>query len=109
MLDVATRGEERYINVGESVHQGVETGFRLDSDQLFGTQYNYYLTTSYTYLDAYFSSNAPDADIVKDNRFPYAPEHLINANIGVEMPWDWIFVLVFKVSVSSLVIRKIPL
>lgn len=87
VLDVATRGEERYINAGESVHQGVETGFRLDSDQLFGTQYNYYLTTSYTYLDAYFSSNAPDADIVKDNRLPYAPEHLINANIGVETPW----------------------
>jgi Fe(3+) dicitrate transport protein len=79
--------DDMWINAGESVHQGVETGFRLDSDQLFGTEYNYYLTTSYTYTDAYFDSDVPTAEIVAGSRLPYAPEHLINANIGVETPW----------------------
>lgn len=79
--------DDMWVNAGESVHQGVETGFRLDSDKLFGTEYNYYLTTSYTYTDAYFGSDVPTAEIVKGSRLPYTPEHLINANIGVEMPW----------------------
>ncbi|MDO8843957.1 MAG: TonB-dependent receptor [Methylicorpusculum sp.] len=81
--------DDFFKNVGESVHQGVETGFRLDSDKLFGTEYNYYLTTSYTYTDAFFDRNVSDAEpaIVKGNRLPYTPEHLINANIGVETPW----------------------
>jgi Fe(3+) dicitrate transport protein len=86
--------DDYFDNVGETVHQGVETGFRLDSDKLFGTAYNYYLTTSYTYTDAYFDktvANREDADgdpvVLKNNRLPYAPEHLINANIGVETPW----------------------
>jgi Fe(3+) dicitrate transport protein len=79
--------EDLWVNAGESVHQGMETAFRLDSDKLFGTEYNYYLTTSYTYTDAYFDSNVPSAAIVKGNRLAYTPEHLINANIGVETPW----------------------
>ncbi|GAB4269835.1 MAG: TonB-dependent receptor family protein [Methylomicrobium sp.] len=79
--------EDMWINAGNSVHQGMETGFRLDSDQLFGTEYNYYLTTSYTYTDAYFDSDVPSAAIVRGSRLPYTPEHLINANIGVETPW----------------------
>ncbi|WP_404358299.1 TonB-dependent receptor family protein [Methylotuvimicrobium sp. KM1] len=87
IVEDITVEDTRFVNVGETVHQGVETGFRLDSNQLFGTDYNYYLTTSYTYLDAYFASNEPRAGIVKDNRLPYAPEHLINANVGVETPW----------------------
>lgn len=80
----------RNINAGETVHQGLETGFRLDSDQLFGTKYNYYLTTSYTYLDAFFNSDIPNAEggpISKNNILPYAPSHVVNANIGVETPW----------------------
>jgi Fe(3+) dicitrate transport protein len=79
--------DDMWINAGESVHQGVETGFRLDSDKLFGTQNNYYLTTSYTYTDAYFDSDVPSAEIVAGNRLPYAPEHLVNANIGMQTPW----------------------
>lgn len=87
IVEDITVPDTRFINVGETVHQGVETGFRLDSNQLFGTDYNYYLTTSYTYLDAYFASTETRAGIVKDNRLPYTPEHLINANVGVETPW----------------------
>ncbi|MBU2568873.1 MAG: TonB-dependent receptor [Gammaproteobacteria bacterium] len=87
IVEDITVPDNRFINVGETVHQGVETGFRLDSNQLFGTDYNYYLTTSYTYLDAYFASTETRAGIVKDNRLPYTPEHLINANVGVETPW----------------------
>ncbi|CCE25301.1 TonB-dependent receptor family protein [Methylotuvimicrobium alcaliphilum] len=87
IVEDITVPDTRFINVGETVHQGVETGFRLDSNQLFGTDYNYYLTTSYTYLDAYFASTEARAGIVKDNRLPYTPEHLINANVGVETPW----------------------
>lgn len=80
----------RNINAGETVHQGLETGFRLDSDQLFGTTYNYYLTTSYTFLDAFFNNDIPDAEggaISKNNILPHAPSHVVNANIGVETPW----------------------
>ena len=79
--------DDRWINAGNSVHQGMETGLRLDSDELFGTKYNYYLTTSYTYTDAYFDSTVPTADILKGNRLAYTPEHLVNANIGFETPW----------------------
>jgi len=80
--------DDMWVNAGKSVHQGMEFGLRLDSDKLFNTDYNYYLTTSYTYTpDAYFDSNVPTAEIVKGSRLPYAPEHLINANVGVETPW----------------------
>lgn len=81
-------GDDKWVNAGKSVHQGMELGLRLDSDKLFNTEYNYYLTHSYTYTpDAFFDSNVPNANIVKGSRLPYAPEHLINANIGVETPW----------------------
>ncbi len=79
--------DDMWVNAGKSVHQGMESGLRLDSDRLFGTAYNYYLTTAYTYIDAYFDSDVPNAHIVDGNRLPYAPEHLINANIGMETPW----------------------
>lgn len=88
--------DARYTNAGETVHQGLETGFRLDSDKLFGTRYNYYVTTSYTFLDAFFDSNLLDAvdgddnptPIRRGNVLPYAPAHVVNANIGVETPWE---------------------
>ncbi|PPD31916.1 MAG: TonB-dependent receptor [Methylomonas sp.] len=86
--------DDFYANVGTSVHQGVEAGFRLDSDQLFGTEYNYYLTNSYTYVDAYSDSSVANREdpgdtpiLVAGNRLPYTPEHLVNANIGMETPW----------------------
>jgi len=79
--------DDMWINAGDSVHQGAETGFRLDSNKLFNTDYNYYLTTSYTYTDAYFDNDVPSAEIAEGNRLPYAPEHMVNANIGVETPW----------------------
>jgi Fe(3+) dicitrate transport protein len=79
--------EDMWMNAGNSVHQGMETAFRLDSDKLFGTQYNYYLTAAYTYTDAYFDDDVKDADIVKGRRLAYTPEHIVNANIGMETPW----------------------
>jgi len=79
--------DDMWINAGKSIHQGMETGFRIDSDKLFNTENNFYITTSYTYTDAYFGSNVPTAEIIKGNRLPYTPEHLVNANIGFASPW----------------------
>jgi Fe(3+) dicitrate transport protein len=80
--------DDMWVNAGKSVHQGMESGLRLDSDRLFGTTYNYYLTTAYTYVDAYFDNDVTNAGIVAGNRLPYTPDHLFNANIGMETPWD---------------------
>lgn len=95
ILRLSSADANQNANAGEAVHQGLETAFRLDSDQLFGTSYNYYLMGSYTFLDAFFDSNLPNAvdgdnnptPIRRGNVLPYAPAHVVNANVGVETPW----------------------
>lgn len=95
ILRLSSADDNQNANAGETVHQGLETAFRLDSDQLFGTTYNYYLMASYTFLDAFFDNDLPNATdgdgnptpIRRGNLLPYAPAHVVNANVGVETPW----------------------
>lgn len=78
-----------FTNGGQTLHQGVEFSAGLDSATIFKRRYNIYMRAAYTFLPiadfrgARFSS-VPGftTTIVSGNRLPYAPEHLLNANVG---------------------------
>jgi hypothetical protein len=58
---------------------------------------------------AYFDDDVKDADIVKRPRLAYMPEHIVNANIGMETPWGLDVRLVCKALANNLPIIKTPL
>jgi len=80
-------------NGGETLHQGLEVGARLDTSSLFGTSRNAWLRVAYTYIpDSEYSSIRKSAvsgfttvDIT-GNRLPYSPETLLNSSFGVMFP-----------------------
>ena len=78
-----------FCNAGETLSQGVEAGFNLDTAELLGTDYSVYWRAAWTWLaDAEFRSHRqssvgpdPRPDIY-GNRLPYAPEHLLTTTLG---------------------------
>lgn len=82
-----------FTNGGETLHQGFEFTGRVDTGTLVGSPHNVYGRIAYTWLPvAQFEgvrfSNIPGfaTTHVDGNRLPYAPSHLVNANIGYSHP-----------------------
>lgn len=82
-----------FTNGGETLHQGIEFTGRVDIGPLVKSPHNVYLRAVYTYIpDAKFtgtrfsSVSGFGTASVSGNRLPYAPEHLLNVNIGYSHP-----------------------
>lgn len=77
---------QTFANAGETLHQGVELGWRWEIRSLGGAGGTPYISGAYTYLfDAEFSSDREDSSRnVRGNRLPYAPEHLVALSLGYE-------------------------
>ncbi|HLL71733.1 MAG TPA: TonB-dependent receptor [Pyrinomonadaceae bacterium] len=80
-------------NGGSTVHQGAELTGRIDSGTLIGSRHNFYLRVAYTFLPTAkftgtrFSNIAGFTNVsITGNRLPYAPENLLNANLGYSHP-----------------------
>jgi Fe(3+) dicitrate transport protein len=80
-------------NGGETLHQGLELGARLDTGALLGSPHNASLRLALTELPiARFEgtrvSNVPGFGSVSvgGNRLPYAPEHMLTAGVGYNHP-----------------------
>jgi len=80
-------------NGGSTLHQGAELTGRVDSGALLGNRHNFYLRVAYTFLPtakftgARFSSITGFTGVrITGNRLPYAPENLVNANLGYSHP-----------------------
>ncbi len=76
-------------NGGETLHQGLELTGRLDTGSILRSRHNVYLRTAFTYLPTAkftgmrFSSVGGFGNVsITGNRLPYAPEHLLNLNLG---------------------------
>jgi Fe(3+) dicitrate transport protein len=77
-------------NGGETLHQGLEVGARVDSAAFFASPHNVHVRAAYTWLPiAEFVglrfSNVPGfgSTRITGNRLPYAPEHLLTAGAGI--------------------------
>jgi len=80
-------------NGGQTLHQGLEFTGRVDSGVILKSQHNFYLRAAYTFLPVAeftgtrFSNVGGFAAVqITGNRLPYAPEHLLNANLGYSNP-----------------------
>lgn len=80
-------------SAGETLHQGAELALGIDSQSLVARSYNLYARLAYTWLaDAEFrgvrtsSVSGFGAASVSGHRLPYAPEHLANLTVGIELP-----------------------
>lgn len=80
-------------NGGSTLHQGAELTGRVDTGTLMRSRHNFYLRVAYTFLPtakftgARFSSIAGFTSVqITGNRLPYAPENLLNANLGYSHP-----------------------
>jgi Fe(3+) dicitrate transport protein len=80
-------------NGGETLHQGLELGARLDSGTLAGSRHNVFLRGAFTWLPVArfegprFSSVPGQGSVsVSGNRLPYAPETLLTLALGYAHP-----------------------
>ena len=80
-------------NGGETLHQGAEFSGRLDTGVLAKSRHNVYLRTAYTYLPTarfvgtrFSNVSGFSQTSITGNRLPYAPEQLLNANLGYSHP-----------------------
>ena len=76
-------------NGGETLHQGFELTGRFDTGPIIRSRHNVYLRTAFTYLPTAeftgrrFSSVSGFSNVsINGNRLPYAPERLLNLNLG---------------------------
>lgn len=91
------------LAAGKALYQGIETFGRIDFGDIFRSEHNVYMQTTYTWVgDARISSAfkclAVDGAIpssctngfvkgaVEGNRMPYSPEHTLAATIGYAHP-----------------------
>lgn len=75
---------QRFINGGETLHQGLELSATFSSALQTGSATDVYATASYTSL---FTAKFNDGDRrpeVVGNRIPYAPKHLFSGIVGIE-------------------------
>ncbi len=80
-------------NGGETLHEGVELGARLDSGTLTGSRHNLFLRGAFTWLrvarfEGVRFSGVPgqSSQSVSGNRLPYAPETLLTLGMGYSHP-----------------------
>ena len=80
-------------NGGQTLHQGLEFTGRVDSGALLKSEHNFYLRTAYTFLPTAEFTGTRFSNVsgfsavgITGNRLPYAPEHLLNANLGYSNP-----------------------
>jgi Fe(3+) dicitrate transport protein len=80
-------------NGGETLHEGLELGARLDSGTLTGSRHNVFLRGALTWLPVArfegtrFSSVPGQGSVsVSGNRLPYAPETLLTLGLGYSHP-----------------------
>ena len=80
-------------NGGETLHEGVELGARLDSGTLTGSRHNLFLRVAFTWLpvarfESVRFSSVPGRSSVSasGNRLPYAPESLLTLAVGYGHP-----------------------
>lgn len=80
------------VNGGQTLHAGVEIGGRWDIARLFDPEYtlaifaNATLTKATYSTDRFIAQSAENTNI-KDNRTPYAPEHILSGGIHAEVPF----------------------
>jgi Fe(3+) dicitrate transport protein len=82
-----------FTNAGETLHQGVELTGRVDTGTLCHSPHNVYFRAAYTYVPVARFTGTRFSGVggfattsVSGNRLPYAPEHLLNVNIGYSHP-----------------------
>lgn len=82
-----------FTNGGETLHQGLELGARLDSGTLTGSRHNVFVRGAFTWLPVArfegvrFSSVPGQGEIgVSGNRLPYAPDTLLTLALGYSAP-----------------------
>ena len=78
-------------NGGQTLQQGIETTFRLDSSPFFRTNYNLYFQSAYTLLanasfegQRFSSVSGFNSVSVEGNRLPYVPRHTATSQVGLE-------------------------
>ncbi len=82
-----------FTNGGQTLHEGLELGLRLDTGTLTGSTHNAFVRGAFTWLPvARFEgnrfSNVPGSSSVSvsGNRLPYAPETLLTFAVGYAHP-----------------------
>lgn len=80
-------------NGGRTLHQGFEFTGRVDTGAIMKSPHNFYFRAAYTFLPVAEFEGTRLSSIggftnvsVTGNRLPYAPEHLLNANVGYSHP-----------------------
>ncbi len=80
-------------NGGATLHQGFELSGRFDAGAVFKTPHNFYARVAYTHLRAAEFKGARFSNVpgfnrvsVSGNRLPYAPERMLNVNVGYSHP-----------------------
>ncbi len=74
---------DTFDNSGDSEQTGIELAGRIDFGDIFGWTNNVYLSGAYTNLWTAEYTDGPDPTI-NGNRMQYAPEHLVNVDLGYE-------------------------
>jgi Fe(3+) dicitrate transport protein len=76
-------------NGGQTLHQGVEAGVRLDTASLLGHTHNVTIRTAYTWLPTARFTGVRFSNVggfgsvsVSGNRLPYAPERTLTASVA---------------------------
>lgn len=67
------------INGGQTYHAGVEFAGTVDAARAAGASFRVPLTLAYTFVDARFQDGWNED--IAGNRMPYAPAHIVNANL----------------------------
>jgi len=84
-------------NGGETLHEGLEVGARLDSAALTGSRHNVFVRGAYTWLPVarfegsrYSGVPGQGGVSVSGNRLPYAPETLVTLGVGYRHPGGFV-------------------
>jgi Fe(3+) dicitrate transport protein len=80
-------------NGGETLHEGIELGGRIDSAAAFGTTHNVYANLAWTWLEEASFQGQRNSSVpgfttvsVSGNQLPYTSEHLVTAGLGWQLP-----------------------